>query len=142
MTSSRPFFTILDHTADMGIRVWGANLSELFENAACALMQIMLAPTGFERTSRRKLSLRGEDSADLLVRWLGEILYLLEGEGKITVEITMDSITESQLEATLHVAPFDPDHHEILTEIKAVTYHQVEVVPTNGGWQASVIFDL
>jgi SHS2 domain-containing protein len=42
----------------------------------------------------------------------------------------------------LHTVPFNPTLHEVVTEIKAVTYHRIEVVREKDGWQATVIFDL
>lgn len=142
MTFNVPRFTFLDHTADMGIRVMGPTLGGLFKNAAQSLMQIMIKKRPVARTSVLKLSVSGEDLSDLMVRWLGEILYLFEGESKVVMDIDIDSITKTRLEATLLVAPFNPKQHEIVTEIKAVTYHQIEVARREHGWQATVIFDL
>ncbi len=142
MTSNSPHFTFLDHTADMGIKVMGPALGGLFENAAQALMQIMIKKRPAAKTSILSLSVSGEDLSDLMVRWLGEILYLFEGDSKVVMDIDIDSITETRLEATLHVAPFNPKQHEVVTEIKAVTYHQIEVARKGHGWQATVIFDL
>jgi len=142
MTSNRPYYTLLNHTADMGIRVWGHTLAELFEHAARALTEILLKERPSQKESLYRLSIAGEDPSDLLVRWLGEILYLLEGEDMVVVDISIDAMTETRLDARLYVAPFDPKKHEVLTEIKAVTYHQIEVVRERNGWRASVIFDL
>jgi SHS2 domain-containing protein len=142
MTASRTHFAILDHTADMGIQVTGPTLRNLFENAAQSLMQVMIKERPAGKTSVLSLSISGEDLSDLMVRWLGEILYLFEGDRKVVMDIDIHSITKTRLEATLLVAPFNPKQHEIVTEIKAVTYHQIEVARREHGWQATVIFDL
>jgi len=126
----------------MRIKVTGLTLKDLFENSARSLMQIMIKERPAGKTSVFKLSVSGEDPSDLMVRWLGEILYLFEGESKVVMGIEIDYITKSHLNATLNIAPFNPDQHEILTEIKAVTYHQIEVARKKDGWQASIIFDL
>jgi SHS2 domain-containing protein len=89
-----------------------------------------------------KISVSGGDLADLMVRWLGEILYLFEGDDLVVTSISIDSLTPSQLEATLETVPYDPEIHEILNEIKAVTYHQIEVSNKGDIWEARVIFDL
>jgi len=142
MTVNMPHFTFLDHTADMGIRVTAPTLGGLFENAAQSLMQIMIKQRPAARTSILRLSVSGEDLSDLMVRWLGEILYLLQGESKVVMDIDIDSITETRLEATLLVDPFNPKQHVVITEIKAVTYHQIEVGRRGYGWEATVVFDL
>jgi len=142
MTGNGAHFTFLDHTADMGIQVTGQTLKGLFENAAQSLMQIMIRERPAQKTSVLRLSVSAQDLSDLMVRWLGEILYLFEGESKVVMDINISSITKMRLTAITHVVPFNPEQHEILSEIKAVTYHQIEVARTRHGWQANVIFDL
>ena len=142
MNSNSEPFTFLDHTADLGIMVTGSDLRDLFEKAAKSMIQIMLREIPAVKTSPLQLSVSGEDHADLMVRWLGEILYLFEGEGKVVVRTEIGSITKFHLDATLQVASFNPDQYEVSVEIKAVTYHQIEVAREKGLWHARVIFDL
>ncbi|MBW1774450.1 MAG: archease, partial [Deltaproteobacteria bacterium] len=80
--------------------------------------------------------------ADLMVRWLGEILYLFEGEREILSDLDIDSISPTRLDVTLKTVPFNPDIHEILCEIKAVTYHQIQVAQKGDQWRARIFFDL
>ena len=77
-----------------------------------------------------------------MVRWLGEILYLFEGEKKIVTDTLINTISPSKLKATLQTIAFDPNLHEVLREIKAVTYHQIEVTEKDNRWEARIIFDL
>ncbi len=77
-----------------------------------------------------------------MVRWLGEILYLFEGDNLVVISTDIHALTPLRLEATLRTIPFDPLNHEILCEIKAVTYHQIQVIPKGNLWEARVIFDL
>lgn len=142
MTITTPNYTLLDHTADLGITIRGANLIDLFESAGNALIHVMLGDNPRGKTRSMKISVSGDDLADLMVRWLGEILYLFEGDDLVVTSINIDSLTSSQLEATLETVPYDPEIHEILNEIKAVTYHQIEVTNKGDIWEARVIFDL
>jgi SHS2 domain-containing protein len=142
MTSTTPDYTLIDHTADLGIMIRGTDLENLFEGAGRALTQLMVEGVVLGKTTSRKISLSGEDLADLMVRWLGEILYLFEGENLVATRIHITSISPSRLEATLETVPFDPEIHEILNEIKAVTYHQIEVADKGDQWEARVIFDI
>jgi len=128
MDSSSTPFTFLDHTADLGITVTGSDLRDLFERAAHSMMQIMIEERPAGKTSSLQLSVNGEDYADLMVRWLGEILYLFQGEGKVVTCTEISSITQSHINSTLQTVPFNPKQHEVLAEIKAVTYHRIEVV--------------
>jgi SHS2 domain-containing protein len=143
MDSGKPDFTLLDHTADMGILVRGINLKKLFEEAAKSMMYIMLTvSSGLEDTHAVKISIKGNDLPDLMVRWLGEILYLFEGEKTVVTDTFVSAFPQTPIEATLQTIPFDPNLHEILREIKAVTYHQIEVVEKGDRWEARIIFDL
>jgi len=142
MTAKRAFLHFLDHTTDMGIRVTGPTLEDLFENAAQSLMKIMIKKRPAGKTSLFRLSVTGDDLPDLMVRWLGEILYLFEGESKVVMDMDIDAVTDTRIDATVHTVPFNPTLHEVVTEIKAVTYHRIEVVRRKDGWQATVIFDL
>ena len=135
-------FIVLDHTADLGIMVRGADIKDLFERAAHAMMKIMVSSKSAEKSNNLKLSLDSEDLAELMVNWLGEILYLFHGEKKVVTRLEIDSISPSHLDATLETVSFSSDLHEVLCEIKAVTFHQIEVAEKDAQWEAKVIFDL
>ena len=142
MDSKKPDFTLLDHTADLGIIVRGRNLRNLFEVAAKSMMYIMVKGNPADTTKTLKLSVEGYDLADLMVRWLGEILYLFEGEHELVTGVEITSVSQSHLDATLETVSFDTNLHEILCEIKAVTFHQIEVVKKDDHWETRIIFDL
>lgn len=142
MDSKKPDFTLLDHTADLGIIVGGRNLRTLFEVAAKSMMYIMVKGKPADTTKTFNLSVEGYDLADLMVRWLGEILYLFEGEHELVSGVEITSVSHSHLDATLETVSFDTNLHEILCEIKAVTFHQIEVVKKDDHWETRIIFDL
>lgn len=142
MDSKKPDFTLLDHTADLGIIARGRNLRTLFEVAAKSMMYIMVKGKPADTTKTFNLSVEGYDLADLMVRWLGEILYLFEGEHELVTGVEITSVSQSHLDATLETVSFDTNLHEILCEIKAVTFHQIQVVKKDDHWETRIIFDL
>ncbi|MCP4665930.1 MAG: archease [Deltaproteobacteria bacterium] len=142
MDSDKPHFSLLDHTADLGMQVHGPDLVTLFEEAARSIICIMIGAPRVGKTDTMKLHVDAQDLPDLMVRWLGEILYLLQGEKKVVTHVKIDSLSPVHLVATLKTVPFDPNRHEIIREIKAVTYHQIDVAQKNDQWEARVIFDL
>jgi SHS2 domain-containing protein len=142
MGLKRKRFEILDHTADLGIVVTGDDLKDLFHNAADALLQIMLEWPAEKGGEARNISIKAVDLPDLMVRWLGEILYLFEGENRLVTQTKIITLTPDHLDAQIETVPFSPTRHELLTEIKAVTYHQIEVIQKTGLWSARIIFDL
>lgn len=134
-------YEVIDHTGDVGIRVREGTLEELFVTAARAMFALILekAEPG---TEPAETTAEGEDEADLLRNWLGDMLYNFLVEGSI---LSVDSvvITEGRkLTARGRTRRFDP-HCDILQgELKAVTYHQLEVRRAEEGWTAQVIFDV
>jgi len=142
MDSTPLAYQIIDHTADLGIIVESTDEKNLFIRAAQAMNDLMVKGDISKKTVIKDVLVEGEDFPDLMVRWLGEILYLFHGEKLIVNSIKIKSISPIQLESKLYLTNFDPEKHEILREIKAVTYHQISVDKTEDGWQARVIFDI
>ena len=75
-----------------------------------------------------------------MVKWLGEILFFQTGRDLLIQCVEILSISEYEFGAKLRADPWDPDRHSIKTEIKAVTYHQIQV--GQNGWEAKIIFDV
>lgn len=142
MGPDKPHFNLLNHTADMGIQVFGTDAKNLFETAAKSMIQIMIQAPIAEKTDTLTLEVAAKDLSDLMVRWLGEILYLLQGEKVVVTDLEIGSLSTVHLWATLRTVPFNPNTHEILSEIKAVTYHQIEVAQKGERWEAKIFFDL
>ncbi|MFB0520459.1 MAG: archease [Desulfatiglandales bacterium] len=142
MESTPVTYRIIDHTADLGIIVKGPDVEHLFIHAAQAMTDLMVRRHVSDKIFTRDVSVEGEDFPDLMVKWLGEILYLFEGEGLIVNSIEIKSIGPIQLQATLTLGRFEPERHQILREIKAVTYHQISVNKADDGWETRVIFDI
>jgi len=142
MNSTPLTYQTIDHTADLGIIVKCPDVRHLFIRAAQAMTDLVVEGDISDKTAIRDVLVEGEDFPDLMVRWLGEILYLFEGESLIVNSIEIKSIGPIQLQATLTLASFEPERHEVLREIKAVTYHQISVNKSDDGWETKVIFDI
>ena len=134
-------YELMDHTADFGIHVFGNNAKDLFQNAAMALMDQLVETVDLLAREERHIAVQGNDWSDLLVNWLREILYLWVGEETFAQSVQIESIAENSLTAHLWVDPFSSERHKLISEIKAVTYHQAQVYETGKKWNAKVIFD-
>ena len=141
MWPKKPNFTFLNHTADMGIVVRHRDLEGLFEATAAAMMQIMVRPRDVVKAAQKNLFISGEDLTDLMIRWLGEILFLFDGDREVVTNARILTFSQRALEARISCTPFDPSTFEVLCEIKAVTYHQALVRKKDDHWEARVIFD-
>ena len=138
----KPTYTLLDHTADLRIRVGGTDPAELYANAGLALFDLIAGSYPRSTETWLSVSVSGEDRADLLVNFLRELLYRWNGEAELVTSIGIEAISEARADARIGLVAYQPDVHVIAHEIKAVTYHQIEVVRTDAGWQATVVFDI
>jgi len=83
------------------------------------------------------------DSVDLLlVRFLNEILFLWATVRLVPSEVSVDGVTGTHVSARVQGEQYDPARREVLTEIKAATYHMLSVEQREDGWEAKVIFDV
>lgn len=135
-------FEIIDHTGDIGIIVYGGDLKELFFNAGRAFFSLLTDLKRIRLTLERNIVLQGRDLEELMVAWLGELLYLFDAQTLLFRKFNMEEVNRGGLRATAQGEPFQPDRHVIKREIKAVTYHQVKVEKKGGKWQGRIIFDL
>ena len=142
MTKTIPEYTMLDHTADLGVIITGSSLVDLFENAGRTLLHLMFKIRPDKKADLIRISISGNDLADLMNKWLSEILYLYAGDNLVVTGINIDSLSPASLNATLETSSFNPKFHKIIREIKAVTYHQIQVRKEGGRWRAQVIIDL
>lgn len=144
MQNKKATYRLIDHTADLGMEIFGEDTVALFINAGKALFETIVTPVadGGRIPHQHTVVLEGDDWADLMVNWLRELLYLWHGAQQIAQDFSLNSISEHRLLATVKTCDYSDETHRIETEIKAVTYHQIEVAPYDDGWRARVIFDV
>lgn len=135
-------FRLLEHTADMGVAAEGENLAALFQQAALGLRQIITSSSAIQPRQELLVEVRGQDLEELLVNWLSELLYLLESKQFLPARFEIIEISEQQLSARVQGERVDCCRHELQREIKAVTYHQIEVMKTAAGWRTRFFVDL
>ena len=135
-------YRVFNHTADLGVEIYGKTVEELFVNAAFAIFDLMTDLQDVKITEVRAIVTEGADWEDLLVNYLREVLYLFNGEGLILSDYAIAEINPRHLVGEVRGEPFEPGRHRIKTEIKAVTYHQVLIRESGEGWVGRVVFDV
>jgi SHS2 domain-containing protein len=134
--------TAIDHTADIGARVRADTPAEAFAAITEATIDFILDRSTVEPRETWTITLDADGWTDLLVAWLEEVLYTVEGEDRIPRSVTFTELDEEHLSALLSGERLDPDRHELKLQIKAVTYHQLVAQQTPNGFVAQVIFDI
>jgi len=135
-------YRLIDHTADFGIHVFGSDLKDLFSNAALAMFDQITIVKDLQPGKELKIHLTGSDWPDLMINWLRELLYLWTGKELLVKHVDIQTLSEYNLTATLKIDPYKPDYHVITNDIKAVTYHQIQVNQVAKGWESRIIFDV
>ena len=130
---------LVEHTADVGLRIWAATLDELFEEAAIGLIDVMGRSTGHDDRQERVV-LDAPDLDGLFVDWLSEVLFLFDARGFATRSARVGVQTEpTRLEAALSGSG---DFEQHGPAVKAVTYHGLDIGPTASGYEARVYLDV
>jgi SHS2 domain-containing protein len=133
-------FEILEHTADIGLRLSGDTLEEVFQAAGegFATMQGAWFPGVGEE---RELEVRAVDNAGLLVAWLDELLYLQEAEDAVFGGFDVKRVADGSLNAVVRIAPRAERELEAIG-VKAATYHRLRLERGGEGWSADVYLDV
>ena len=135
-------FEIIDHTADVGIIAYGADIEELFSNAALALFSLIAEPESIQEKSHLNLRVSSDERDSLLVEWLNELIYFFDAKHILFNRFDIESLTRNELNATCHGEGFDPMKHKLKRGVKAATYHMLRVDKTNDGYKAQIILDI
>jgi len=134
-------YDIIEHTADIGIKAYGKILSECFENAATGMFDIISDTKKVKAVGEYEISLKSDTVEELLVDWLSKLLTLCDINnflfGKFDVNVDEK---KCELNAKVYGENFDSERHTVGKEIKAVTYHILEVNKKQGYVQ--VLFDI
>jgi SHS2 domain-containing protein len=136
-------YELFEHTADIGIRVKGHDLRELFQNAALAMFDILAERENPQSRGNQEIEIKqkADTLEELFVNWLNELLSLSSAKELIFSEFQIKKIDKNSLEA-LVIGQGIAGYYKVNTEIKAATYHQLKIEEAKTGWQAEIIFDV
>jgi SHS2 domain-containing protein len=128
----------IEHTADWAIRVRGRDLKALFVNAALGMTALIADVDAVEPTLERRVDLEEFDTETLLVAWLSELLWFNEESGAVFVRFEIRTLTPTRLEAVVWGGLAATQWKQI----KAVTFHDLEIKRAHNGYEVTLIFDV
>ena len=134
-------FEIINHTADVGIVAYGADMSQAFANAARALFSLITELDDVTEVLHRDIELTAPDEEGLLVKWLNELIYLFDTENIIFKRFDIIKLNYTQLKARSYGEKVDKSKHKLKTGVKAATYHMLKV-DRGDVCQVQVLFDI
>ncbi len=134
-------YEIFDHTADIGIKISGNSISEILEKAVLATADLMSGGIEIEPLKKRIFSIEEENIETALVSVLEETVYIFENELFLPSQCSI-KINRNRYDIILKGNISSPEEIKEGTEIKAVTYHQLEIKKVDNKYQATIIFDV
>jgi len=145
-------FEILDISGDIGLKVYGKDIKEVFIEAAKGLYSLITDLGSVKPERALTIEVKDDNLEGLLVSFLNELIYQFDTYGFIGREISIESNIENfmqkppetnlWLKATIMGEEFDSSRHERGLLVKAATYHNLRIFKDGDMWQAEIIFDI
>jgi SHS2 domain-containing protein len=119
-------YELIDHTADVGVKAYGKTLAEAFEHAAKGMFDIITDESTVASVGQYDIQLEAPDLEQLLVDWLSHLLFL-NGAQELVFGAFHVTLSGTRLSASVFGEKYDMMKHRMGVEIKAVTYHMLQV---------------
>ncbi|MAG47487.1 hypothetical protein CL617_02680 [archaeon] len=137
-------YKFIEHTADVAFEIKDKTLDELFESAALATEQTMIKDLKtIKTTTTKKIKLKADDLEELLFNFLQELIFLKDAKlllfSKFKIKIDQDN---NSLTAELKGEKLNPKKHELLVDVKAITYHKFKLEKVKNSWESFIILDV
>ncbi len=139
-------YNFIDHTADIAVEVSAENFEDLFIISAKAWRDSVIDEISLTNPQEKVLEFDDDSLEELLVHFLSELNYFLLGKKWIAVSVRQIKINKIEigwrLSAAILGVPVDEQKHKIKIEIKAVTFHQLDIKFINGEYKTRIVFDI
>lgn len=135
-------FELFEHTADLGIRARAATPAELIAPATAGLYAAMGNFAPQQGRIERVFEFAGDEPAVLIRDYLAELLYLVEEHRCIVACVRNVDLSSGKLRVVAETAAIDLERSELAREVKAVTYHDLELRTLPGGVEVAIIVDI
>jgi SHS2 domain-containing protein len=130
--------------ADVAFSAEADSLPSLLETCGEATFAVMTNPKQVKAVDRHTVTVQADTLEDLLFDWLSELIFLKDSEefvaGRFRVRCANDP--PFHLQALVEGEPIDRRRHEMSVDVKAATYHDMDIGQVNGRWHARVVLDV
>jgi SHS2 domain-containing protein len=131
-----------EHQADLGLEIDAADGPSLFREAARAYLAHACDVGAVRTVERYELAGEAKDVEELLVDWLNDLVFLVEGRQVVARDVELLEWEPIRYRAEALGEPLDPARHAPRGLVKAATYHGLRVYQDEDGWHARVILDV
>ena len=134
-------FSVIDHTADIGLVAYGESVEDIFINAAYGMFSLIGDLEKVTETMSREVFSEALNQEELLVTWLNELLYLSDAENLIFSRFEIVDLGQDHLKAIAYGEKVDPLRHNLKTQVKAATYHLLKLEAVDG-FKSQIILEV
>lgn len=138
----RSGFELFEHTADVGVRAWGPTRAAVVSPCVEGLYAIIGEVVTQGSAESRVIEAVDAEPAVLLRDFLGELLHEFEVERRRATDIDVSVFEDDRLRVKVSLAAVDFEGSELEREVKAITYHELTLRPTDVGFEAKYIVDI
>jgi SHS2 domain-containing protein len=130
--------------ADAAFEAGGRTLEELFRDSAMATFEVIADTKTVKPVLTREIMLENEAVDGLLIDWLSELVFLKDSESLLfsVFDVNIRKNDVYMLKGVARGEKIDREKHRIRSDVKAVTYHLLEVKKTGDIWVARVVLDI
>jgi SHS2 domain-containing protein len=135
-------YELISHTADLGIKVYGKTIEELFLNSAYAMFELI---TDIKKiNSKEKIEIRktAENQDELLINWLRELHSYYAVDDYLFSKFEIVNLNDNEISGFAEGEKVDLRRHILKKEIKAVTYHSAGIRKEGNLYTTQIIFDV
>lgn len=135
-------FEIFPHTADIGLRVYGKDLKELFVNSGKGLLFLMREDENILEKEVYNFEIESDYLELLLNKFLNEFIYLFDSRNFLAKSFTIDEFDEKKLKGKIFGETFDSKRHKIKFAIKSTTLEDMKFEKIDSIFKVEIIFDI
>lgn len=130
-------YQILEHPADLKIKIWGNTLEDFFQNILAAIFSAT-GPEITDQEAKIKIEIKAQDLENLVFDFLTEVIYQMDINDAVFLKINFSEINETKIVAEITGRKIK----KLATEIKGITWHDFEVKRGTDGLRATLLFDI
>ena len=136
-----PHWEHFEHGADIGVRGVGQTKAVAFEQAALALVAVIVDPQCVAAVETVRIRCEAPDDELLLAAWLNALVYEMAVRRMLFSDFHVQ-LKGTHLDAQATGEPTAVQRHHPAVEVKGATYTALRVAPLDGGWLAQTVVDV
>lgn len=128
--------------ADFEFEAYAETLEDLFAVCGKAMFEVMTDVSKVKPSQEIQFDIKAESVEDLLFSFLSELVFLKDTRKLFFCDFVIEIKEGNSLNCKGTGESIDRDKHELRTDVKAATYHNLKIKHDDKGYSTRVILDL